>query len=252
MKRNIRNFRTLDETSIQNEIRIIIEKGLDPKASFWSYLATMYKQIGFRFIFKDFAEILFTLSLSIVVVLSLILTSVDYIHVKNVNLYSIIFIWSPLIYFTMSYFFFINQKTKSTYEVEMTCKYDLFQLAAFRMLLFSVVSMLINSVFIYTLVYNQGLNFFYAFLLSASSLFVFALIFLYVQTRTVNRVYKILFLVVWLIGNLMASYYSSNFYLRFLEQIPIYIYGFIAIGAIMLYIKNLKKLLFIKKMKGMI
>ncbi|GAA0433362.1 hypothetical protein GCM10008983_07500 [Lentibacillus halophilus] len=252
MKHNARDIPFLNESSKQREISTIITNGLDPKASFWSYLANMYKQVGFRFMFKDFAEILFTLLISIVIVLAFILSSMDYMDTQNVNLYTIIFIWSPVTYLLMAYLFFLNQKKKTTYEVEMTCKYNLHQLAAFRMLAFSVVSMIINGLFIYALNFQHDLNFLYAFLLSSSSLFLFALIFLYVQLHTKTRASKIILLTIWLSSNLLASYYNTNLYMNVLQQIPFYVYGVMAIVSIILYVKNLKEMLLVKKMKGLI
>ncbi|WP_077302546.1 hypothetical protein [Virgibacillus pantothenticus] len=252
MRNNSKDIPYLDEKSMQREISTIIINGLDPKASFWSYLATIYQQIGFKFMFKDFVEILFTLLISVIIVFAFILSAIDYIHVRNVNLYTIVFIWSPMTYMVMAYLFFVNQKQKTTYEVEMTCKYNLLQLAAFRMLMFSVISMIMNGLFIYALMFQHDLNFFYAFLLSSSSLFLFALVFLYVQFHTKTRASKIILLIIWLFSNLLASYYSTSFYLNFLKQIPFYVYGVIAIVAIVFYVKSLKGLLFTQKMKGLI
>ncbi|NBJ70698.1 MULTISPECIES: hypothetical protein [Clostridia] len=250
MRDNLKDIPYLDEKSLQKEISAIITNGLDPKVAFWSYLATIYKQIGLKFLFKDFIEILFTFLITLVIGSAFILSTIDYIHVRNVNLYTIVFIWSPMTYMVMAYLFFVNQKQKTTYEVEMTCKYNFLQLAAFRMLMFSAISMLMNGLFIYALILQYELNFFYAFLLSSTSLFLFAVLFLYVQFHTRTHVSKIILLIVWLGSNLLASYYSMSFYMNFLKQIPFYVYGIIAIVAIVFYLKSLKGLLFTQKMKG--
>lgn len=250
MKNNAWEMPFLDETSRQNEVSAIIHHGLDAKASFWSYLAAMYKQVGLRIMFKDFAETLFTLLLAMVVVLAITVGSMGFFDIGHVNVYTVIFIWSPLTYLAMVCLFFFHQRQKLTYEVEMTCKYNIPQLAAFRMLMFSIVSMIINGLFIYAFVFQQELNVGYAFLLSSSSLFLFALAFLYVQLHTKTRASKIILFVIWLAGNLLASYYNTNLYMSVLKHIPFSVYGMITVVSLVFYVKNLKGLLRIKKVKG--
>ncbi len=251
MNKNFQDIPYLNKESMQAEIQMILQKGLDPKVSFWSYLVTMYKQVGLRFMFKDIVEILYTLIIACTVIGAFILSSTKVVDVHQINLYTVIFIWSPITYFVMAYLFFIKQKRKPTYEVEMTCKYNLHQLAAFRMLVFSVISMIMNGLFIYVLLMDNEFSFFYSLLLSSSSLFLFALLFLYVQLHAKSRMSKYVLFFGWIVMNLIASYFSSEIYLFVLKQIPIYIYGVIAIASVVLYVKSLKGLLVLRKMKGL-
>ncbi|WP_421377876.1 hypothetical protein ACOJQI_11565 [Bacillus salacetis] len=240
-----------DEGFIQEEIKKILSKGMDSKASFWSYLGQMYKQVGFRFIFRDFAEIFFTLVIAIIAGISFLAGASETIFIREVNLYTMIFSWSPITYLMMAYLFFLIQKKKPTYEVEMTCKYNLHQLAAFRMLMFSVISLIMNGVIIFLLMLQAELNFFYAMLLSSSSLFLFSLLFLFVILRARNKFSKIGLFLVWVTGNIVASYFSGEYYLHVLKQIPFYIYALLATVGIVLYVKNLKRLLYSRNLKGL-
>jgi hypothetical protein len=241
-----------DESFIQGEIGSILSKGLDPKTSLWSYLFEMYKQVGFRFIFRDFAEILFTLIVALMAGAALLAGTADTVFIREVNIYTMIFIWSPMTYLLMAYMFFLNQKNKPSFEVEMSCKYNLHQLAAFRMFMFSIVSMIMNGFIIYLLKLQTELNYFYAILLSSSSLFLFSLAFLYVILRVRNKFTKIGLLFFWVGGNLLASYLSGEYYFQVLKQIPFYIYAFITTVGLVLYVKNLKRLLYSRNLKGLL
>ncbi|WLD94671.1 hypothetical protein [Alkalihalobacillus sp. AL-G] len=252
MNRDWKNIPYPDEETISKEVRTIVADGLDPKASFWSYLVTMYRHVGFRHVFHDLTEILFTLFVLVAVLLTFGLSISDWVELENINLYTAIFIWSPITYAVMAYLFIFNQKQKPSYEVEMTCKYNLHQLAAFRMLAFSVISMIMNGVLIYFLMIQQELNYFYAILLSSTSLFVFAVVFLLVQLHAKSPQPKLMIASGWVIGNLVVSYYSTEFYLNFLTHIPFYVYGVIAVSSIVLYYKKLNELLFATRMKGLI
>ncbi|MBM7553103.1 hypothetical protein JOC33_002001 [Thalassobacillus pellis] len=241
-----------DEDSIQMEINTIIAKGLNPKASFGSYLAAIYRSVGFRHLFHDWTEILYTLFITLFVLAVTSMSVMEWIPVEKLNIYTFIFIGSPITYFVFAYVFFVNQKQKATYEVEMTCKYNLHQLAAFRMLVFSVLSMLINSVIILSISLHKSLDILHAFLLSSSALFLFALAFLYVQLHMKSFQAKLTVTGMWVLGNILVSIHSVEFYEAFLQQIPFYIYGLIGIVAAGLYIRSLKGLLFAIRMKGLV
>ena len=241
-----------EEKFIDEEIQLILRKGLDPKASFWSYLVGMYKQVGLKFIFRDFAEILFTIVIAMVAASALIVGAAETPMMREINLYTLIFAWSPMTYLVMAYLFFMIQKKKPAYEVEMTCKYNLHQMSALRMLVFSIISMIVNGLIISLLMLEHKVNFLYALLLSSSSLFLFALAFLYVMLRTHSGLSKLILFVGWMGGNLLASYYSHEYYLHVLKQIPFYVYGIIVVTGLVLYVKNLKRLLFSRNMKGLI
>ncbi|MFC4401964.1 hypothetical protein [Gracilibacillus xinjiangensis] len=244
MKKPNRKIPYPDEIEINKEISSILTEGIDKRANFWSFLHTMYRQLGFRFIFRDLTEIIYTIILSLFVVITLLMSLSDLLTWAEWNVYTTIFTLSPITYLLFAYFFFIIQKQKPTYEVEMVCKYNLYQLAAFRMLTFSIVSMLLNSVFILGLMIEESIHFGYAFLLSSSSLFLYAVIFLYIQLYVQSRLVKLLLAIGWVIGNMLASIFSEELYILLLQQIPLYIYGMIIIGSFVLYLKGLKKLLF--------
>lgn len=66
------------EKEIKSEIDFIVTQGLGKRESFYSYLKSMYKQIGIRYLFRDGLEIAF-----IILLVSSILFSV----IKDRNIY---------------------------------------------------------------------------------------------------------------------------------------------------------------------
>ncbi|WP_349409868.1 hypothetical protein [Pseudalkalibacillus sp. SCS-8] len=241
-----------DEKEMQMEISMILEKGLDPKTSFGTYLMNMYRNIGLRHLFHDWTEILYTLVIALFLLGAMGIGVMEWVPADQLNIYTFIFIGSPLTYFTFAYLFFLNQKQKATYEVEMTCKYNLHQLAAFRMLVFSLFSLMVNGVIILLIAAQKEINVLYAFLISSSALFLFAMAFLYVQLHMKSRQAKWTVACVWVVGNVTAAFYSKDVYQLLLQHIPFYLYGIITVGAAILYIRSLKGLLFSTRMKGLI
>ena len=100
----------------------------------------------------------------------------------------------------------------------MACKYNVYQVVAFRMLAFSVVSILVNTVAIAIVatVY-EDIQFTRAFTISITALFTFSIIFLYRLDETAfETVVAVTMAVGWMFGNLLLSYVDNEFYFNFL------------------------------------
>jgi hypothetical protein len=134
----------------------------------------------------------------------------------------------------------------------MTCKYNVYQLAAFRMFMFSIFAMLANGVIIFWLATEFSIHFPFAFLLSVASLFLFAAAFLYVLLYVPTKSGKIALFISWIAANLFLSYMNSYVYQAFLLNVPYFIYIIIGMAAMYIYVHQLK-LFFVKtNIKGVL
>ncbi|MGF7047399.1 hypothetical protein J2T13_001904 [Paenibacillus sp. DS2015] len=242
-----------DERTISIEISEIIAKGLPPQVSFLSYVTTMYKQLGFKYLFRDLTEIVFIICLVISILAMMAMGLQSSFEFDHDSIYPFIFMISPILYLVIAYFFFANDKLKDTFEIEMTCKYNVYQLASLRMLIFSAVCMVVNVLFIYFLgLQYEELNLWYAHLISLASLALFSTAFLFIMVRVQVRFTKTIFVACWLGINLLLHMYSRPFYYHLLNSVPIYVYlGFIFI-CFAIYIKHLKQLIVHKGVGGAI
>lgn len=240
-----------DEATIQQQIDGIIEKGVKPKKTFYSFLKNMYKQIGIRYLFHDLVEIAFVVLIVIVSLIFIIINSQIQMSIDDGSIYTFIFIVSPILYMAVSLIAFVNTRLNNTYEIEMTCKYNLYQLAAFRMFVFSIISIIINSISLgLVTVYHKEINFLQALMLSITSLFLFSTIFLYLIFKIRSSLAKYIMVFVWIFENYEASIYSSEFYNMFLNKIPIFVYLAVVIAFAYAYIGNLKRLITFKNSEG--
>ena len=48
-----------DDLEIKKQVNLILDKGLENKKSFYLYMKEMYKNIGFKNLFHDKAELIF-------------------------------------------------------------------------------------------------------------------------------------------------------------------------------------------------
>ncbi|MED1865766.1 hypothetical protein P4V41_20095 [Fictibacillus nanhaiensis] len=235
----------------ENQISYIVSVGLTKPKSFLSYLLEMYQQLGFRYLFRDATEIVFTLFLAVAVMLYGIFSLKSSFDTQD--LYSFIFTLSPIFYFTISSLFLVRALMKDTFSVEMTCKYHVFQLAAFRMLIFSLLAMVLNIVLIIVLSFLfQSLQVIEALLLSCSSLSIFSVLYLYVLRHARGPYSTYILMASWLLINIVPALLSKNIYAMFLSHIPAYVYAIVLIISIVLYVKTLKKLIAFRGAEGVL
>lgn len=233
-----------DEITIKTQIENIVSKGVRPEESFWSCLKDMYKHIGLRYLFYDTVEIIFSSLVVFSVLIFLVATGNIYETVKDEDIYAFLFAVVPIIYLTISLLAFVKAEQNGTYELEMTCKYDMYQKAAFRMLVFSVLCILFNSVLVYIItVINGQISFLRAFMISVTSLFLFSAIFLTLINRFCLRWTKYFVIIGWVLFNMALRILVLETFIKLLNDVSIYIWFGVTAICIYGYIKNLKKLL---------
>ena len=249
MRDNVRNIFPDDER-IEHEIRTIVAKSIMKPEPFMKLLFKMYKQIGIRFIMKDYKEILISVLLMATIMFVTTGYGQELMH-EDKRYYGIIMVISPLLYGILSFLPFINSKLNGTSEVEMTCKYNLYQIAAFRMLVFSVLCFFINTVWVLTLALKLStIHFIQAFLISTTSLMLFSLLFLYVLTVMKTVIVKGMVMMGWIGIQVILLKFNSAVYHQLLVSIPWYLYSAIIVLSAYFYVKKIKEYMLLNKRSG--
>ncbi|MCJ8008729.1 hypothetical protein ACFFF5_08945 [Lederbergia wuyishanensis] len=240
-----------DDQIIQKEIKTIVRAGVKRKESFPSFLLNLYKEIGFRYLFTNPRDgVLITLSVLAVLVF-LFLTITEPSNVNETDVYAFVFLISPLLFMALSLYDLFHKKHSATFELEMVTKYNLYQVAAFRMFNFSVISIIVNTVSIVSLVSMfDTLQFFRAFMISTTALFLFSIIFLIVFMKRGSGLTALQVGAGWIGLNIVLSLLNNKAYIHFLMTIPIFIYGIVLVGSTILYLLYLSKLVQTKPAEG--
>ncbi len=242
MKDNIR-IPDLDFNDMEN----IINLGMRKKTSFLKYLKNIYKELGFRSIFHDKNE----LFIIIITFIILSLTLPSYFERNIEDTYKFVFLIAPILYLITSIFSFYNSKENGAFEIEMTCKYNLYQLSAIRMFIFSILTAVLNTIIIFiSSLFNNELDVVRLVCISITGLFLFSTIFLYSLIAFRSRVIKSFIIAGWIVVNLFLSNLNSSIYNEFLTRAPIYMHIIITAICIALYIRNLNKLINFRREKG--
>ncbi|MBY6037275.1 hypothetical protein KUV80_11445 [Fictibacillus nanhaiensis] len=240
-----------EEHQVDHHIHSIVSAGLSKPKTFIQFLNEMYQQLGFRYLFRDATELIFVVCLALGVLIYG-LFSLDS-SVKTEDIYSFIFTLSPVLYFTVASLFLVNALTNDTFAVEMTCKYHVFQLAAFRMLMFSVISLILNSFLILVVfILLQSINLLEAMILSFSSLSVFSVLYLYVLQHVKGRYSTYAVMAGWLLVNFLPAFFKQDVYSAFLSHVPLYVYVTVCAASLALYFNRLKKLIAFRDAEGVL
>lgn len=223
------------------ELDEILKEGVKPKISFFSYLKNAFKELGFRNIFHDKSE------LGVIFLSGAFISFFSMMNLSNgdiENIYKFIFIVSPILYLSVVLFSFYNSKARGVFQLEMTCKYNLYQISALRMFIFSVGSILLNTVVIlFMSMINKEVNASRMIILSITGLFLFSIVFLYSLIKFKSMFSKVFIIFGWILGNLLLSSGNETYYLKFLMEVPMYIHIIISLVCIVLYVKSLKELI---------
>ncbi|KAA0965759.1 hypothetical protein FQ087_05625 [Sporosarcina sp. ANT_H38] len=239
-----------DERAIQMQIAQIVASGVKQKESFLSYLKSMVQQVGLRHLFSDRLELVYITFMALTAfVLMFILAEPKQLPVQD--LYGIIFLLSPILFLSFSVYTYVNKVRNDTFEIEMSCRYNVYQIIVFKMLVFSAVSIVINTITIaFIVLAYEDIQFLRAFMISITALFTFSILFLYGMMKRRTTVAAAMLIVCWIVGNLLLRISNYTIYTNILVTLPLFVYGIVLIGSMFFYLKYLNRLIHFKQTEG--
>jgi len=237
--------------NIEDNIENILDKGLKEKQGFFSFLKSANKELGFRNIFNDKSELIFIGLIFVITVIFFglrfnesISTDIDFTY--KFKVYN--FTAAPIVYFMICSYSFVSSKLNGTYEVQATCKYNFYNITAIRMFIFSIISILVNMSIILTMfLTKRNFSFIDTFIVSATSLFIFSVLHISILIYLKKSVYKYLAIIGWFLISIIIFSKLSTYWVKLFLDMPLYIHLLISIVFIIVYIKNLTKLMKVKR-----
>ncbi|CAM3306528.1 MULTISPECIES: hypothetical protein [Saccharibacillus] len=230
-----------DDLEMRRQISAIVDEALPARPSFPAYVADMYRQLGFRHLFRDLTEIAFVLLLGVGILVFMALFALE--NMNAAGIYAFIFIVSPLLYLAVSVVFFADLQRRDTYQVEMACRYNVYQLASLRMLAFAGACLLLNVALVCWLAAFYGnIDLLRGLLLSASSLFLFATAFLYGMLRARATTMRYGLIAAWPLLNAGLWMAQPQRYAALLSGMPIYAYAALIVLAASVYVGQTRRL----------
>ncbi len=219
----------------------ILSAGLSKPDGIWHFCSKMYRSLGLKFIFFDISQaIIMAVAVTVAFILMYPLSSQQ-------NMYSLLYVISPLFFISIVCFTEFIERNDRIYELKMTCKYTVQQIIVFRVLCYSLISILL-CIFI-----SGGIpvtyNFLRAVSITLSALMICALFTIYVMRRLKGRWVYLISPVVWAVIVFLPVLIFGEKWELFLSQIPIGIAAAVAIIGFYLYLREIKKLINTNKLE---
>lgn len=231
-------------------IRQITKAGMAHRRSLFTGIAELYRNLGFRVIFRDMADVVFISAMAAGIILFYLLENFRVLRDRNDEAYAILFMVAPLIYLLLCLLGFWKEKMSGTYDVKMSCKYTVCHLMAFRMLVFSCICILMNLAAV-GIFFTAGIvtDFWQAFLVTASSLFLFSVLLLWSLFYGKGMAAPTLTAAAWIPANLLISVLFQHGYSRFLQEMPLCLHIAVTLLLACLYCAGLRRLISEQKEK---
>lgn len=240
MKKEKFEIPNLSEKQVDQQIALIIQKGLPKRSSLRESIVHVVRDFPKRpFLFEP-GEWLFSCIL-IVFMSYIVFSTTQNPNFKAPDFYSIIFALSPFVFIGLIGFSYMSKKMNGTLEIEMTMKYTVYQMLAIRMLFYSVIASIVNiGIIVVTAKFIQ-FDIFQAIAIALTGLFIFSAIFLLLVKGQFAAFKATVFSALWLLGNIALSKYETKAYGEVLIQLPSIVYITIALGAFILFIYALQQ-----------
>ena len=235
---------------MQRDIQHIVHSALPKQRTFWRELHRLTKQLGWRYLLPNQNEWLFTV---LMVVLLSMLVGFTFSAASSISPVKamLFFTLSPLLFISVSLFSLYEKRAAHTFELEMTTKFTMFQMLAVRMLVFSSVAIVWNMSVSWWLASMHEWSFFRLWLLSLTSLFIFATgLLMSLRTGVIFR--KVMrYLLGWLIVNGSFLSLADAAYVEMLLSLPIIIYTVIVSLCTALFGWALQRM-YLRKQEGVL
>ena len=213
------------EEQMDKAIDRICANALPKRESLFSFLYKLTSQVGFWNIIRGAWDVL--------VIAAAVFFAAGIISALNIasnvqhheRLTAIVFAVSPVLLMLSYVLSYIKERTQGLFAVKMTCKYTVHHILAYRMLVFSFFSIVLNTGYIVYLNWRFSVPMLSLLCVSFSSLFLFSLVLLWVVWKLPALWGVIVLSVVWCLCNAFPLVFCQAEYGRLLQSVPVAVWG---------------------------
>jgi hypothetical protein len=218
-------------------IAVILDRGLVKPKTATELIREIWGNLGLRFIFWDtsYSIIFGALTLMPLLLLAILVP-------ENMR-YTTAFAVAPMLFLIIIAFAETAEKVSGLYELKQICRYTVWQLAALRVIFYSLAGIL-YSIIVTLISAGNAFELISLLLLCLSSLFACAALSLFALRHFRWKWGALIFAAIWAFANLTLPYTIGTAWEAFLAEIPIAITAAVAaIGAAALAIQVRKMLM---------
>lgn len=222
----------------EDAISHILSEGLEQPEGIRDFMKRMYGTLGVINLFYDLYQ----------VILLVILVLVGLVLLLAVNLdgytYTTLFLLSPLFFVAVVSLTEWMERSNPLYELKMTLKYTVKDMIIFRILCYSLISVVFSVVL--SIGAASVLDSWRALSIAFSSLFLCTLLTIVIARRMNHHLNYLISFGVWSVMNLVPLLLFGGRWEMILSQIPLGLTVIVIMGLIYLYVKELKQFINMK------
>ena len=228
---------------IEKSVGIICREGIEKRDTIFSFLKNMTFKLRIKNIFYGVYDVMLISLIVTGAVYTLFFFSINNLPNAEEKIYLFSFTFAPFMFALLFFLNFAKERTSDTFIIKMTCKYSFLHLLAYRMFVFSLLSVVVNSLYILVLFSDFKISFVTVISLSLSALFVYSLLLIAMLLKFSTLKPVIAFSVLWIAADILLYVYSRDFLMGLLKSVPLFVWMIIVAGAAILYFTSLPKLI---------
>lgn len=221
----------------ERAIEYILARGLTRPKPLWRHFHELYRSLGFRHLFLNTAQ---PVIISIALMIGFIaLFPLPYDQFK----FAVLFAAAPVFFIFVVLLTETSERMSALYELKMTCKYTIQQIAAFRVLCFSLMGTVLCTLANLFIRFSDASSFFRALSLSLCALFLFSFLGIAVMRHFRSRWMHWSTVLLWVaVGPLPAVMFRKQWEL-FLAGMPAALTAWVAAAALFLFLREIRQLI---------
>lgn len=226
------------DEQIKTASQIICQKALPQKETIFTFIKNMTTHLGLKNIFAGTYD-----TIAIALFVSLIIGIVAPISIRSSSnvqdeLTIFVFAFAPMLFMLMYALSYWKEYGEAVYQIKMTCKYTVHHLLAYRMLVTSFASVLINGIYVTVLCYHLSLPIIAMVSISLSSLFLFSLL-LILTVLHFNSLCSVISLSIgWLLVNALIGFLFQREYVAILHAVPVGVWIIVDLALFGIYLNR--------------
>ncbi len=230
------------ETEIKRSIEYICDCCVGKKKNIFSLIKDMTESLSVKNVLYGVGDVII-----IGLVLSDSMYYALYLYLRNMpnseeKVYLLTFITAPISFLILFLLSFIKEKKSNVFVVKMTCKYTVYHLLVYRMILFSLLSVLLNTLYIVLVCYEFDIQIITLLSISLSELFIYSslLVMLLLKFSAVKSIVTLT--VPWCVFGFVLYRYQSSYLIDILNSVPVLVWLVIICSCIIVYLNKLPQI----------
>lgn len=218
-------------------IDYILSRGLTRPRTLWQHVCELHRALGLRFLFLNTAQ-----PVIISAALMIGFTALFPLPYEQYK-FAVLFAAAPIFFIFAVLLTEWAERMNALYELKMTCKYTIRQIAAFRVLCFSWIGMVLCTLAPLFIRFADIGSLLKALSLSLCSMFLFSFLAISFIRRSHSRWLHWVPVLLWTAaGPLPVMLFKTQWEL-FLSRLPVVLTAWIAALALVLFLQEIKKLI---------